>query len=150
MATTSPLLTPSSDSPRARLKTPSTNCPPVFRWFPDIVSGASRRRLEIRLKHWQMWPSFIAADLLYRNVDGRDSLSFSHTLTLSSFSFTFCVSISLSLWLCFSSVEVEVPVTCWGKRSVAVEESAMRSVIYRESSIFVLRRKYPLMVAGVE
>lgn len=60
MATTSPLRTPSSDSPRARLKTPETNCWPVFARFPEIVTGMSRRRLEIRLKHWQMWPSLIA------------------------------------------------------------------------------------------
>lgn len=140
MATTSPLPTPSSDSPRASIKTPSTSCPPVFRWFPEIVTGASRRRLEIRLKHWQMWPSFIAADLLYRNVDGRDSLSFSHSLSLSHFHFLF---FPLSVALFFFCREVTV--TFWGKRSVAVEKSSMRlNVIYRESSIFVLRRKYPL------
>lgn len=59
MATTSPLCTPSSSKPNARLYTFPANCPPVRRRWPsqDIVAGELQRRVDIFVKHWQMWPA---------------------------------------------------------------------------------------------
>lgn len=57
MATISPGLRPSSESPRARHKTPSTNWQPVFRRSPEIVAGELWRMIDRRLKQWQMWGS---------------------------------------------------------------------------------------------
>ena len=57
MATTSPVATPSWRSPRARHNTSSANCLPVFCRLPVIVTTSSLRRVERRVRHWQMWGS---------------------------------------------------------------------------------------------
>ena len=57
MATMSPVATPSWRSPRARHNTSSANCLPVFCRLPVIVTTSSLRRVERRVRHWQMWGS---------------------------------------------------------------------------------------------
>jgi hypothetical protein len=55
MATTSPGVTPSWTRPCASETTSSTNCSPVLRLFPATVTGKSRRKVNSRLRHWQIW-----------------------------------------------------------------------------------------------
>ena len=53
----SPVATPSWRRPRARHNTSSANCLPVFCRLPEIVTTSSLRRVERRVRHWQMWGS---------------------------------------------------------------------------------------------
>lgn len=55
MTTTSPGRRPRSSRPRARAKTLSTNCWPVWRRLAEMVSGEARRTVAMRVRHWQMW-----------------------------------------------------------------------------------------------
>lgn len=59
MATTSPGVTPSWRRPWASDTTSSTNSCPVLRLFPAMVTGKSRRKVNNRLRHWQIWAIII-------------------------------------------------------------------------------------------
>ena len=59
MATTSPGVTPSWRRPSASDTTSSTNFCPVLRLFPAMVTGKSRREVNNRLRHWQIWAIII-------------------------------------------------------------------------------------------
>lgn len=55
IATTSPFRRPSWSRPRARLRTLSTNCWPVFWRAPLMVTRVLHFWVAKRLKHWQIW-----------------------------------------------------------------------------------------------
>lgn len=54
---TSPEQRPSWSRPWARPMTLSTNSLPVFRLLPVTVTTELRRKVDRRLRHWQMWAS---------------------------------------------------------------------------------------------
>lgn len=104
MATTSPGVTPSRRSPCARDTTSSTNCSPVLRRFPAIVTGECRRKVSNRLRHWQIWAMCV-------NVKNRAFHQFDLLITLficsdtkKDNSFVMCLwlpsYVSLFYWRC--------------------------------------------------